>query len=122
MDNNDQEQNNDRDETKGRRAYVINLFCIFIVLPFGAAILGNAINYDFATLSQIVKFDASGQQIASGFRFNVLSVWYLSIPLFIWCTYRRVTDTNLNVWLTLVFLLPFVNLVIWFWPPKKQKT
>jgi hypothetical protein len=122
MEADNKENKYDRDETRGRRAYVINLFCIFIALPLGAAILGNAINYDFSTFSQIVKFDENGQQIASGFRFNVLSVWYLSIPLFIWCTYRRVTDTSLNIWLTPIFLLPFVNLVIWFWPPKKQKT
>ncbi len=109
-----------RDETKGRRSYVMYLTGIFIGLPIAANIIGNAIGWDFSGLSHIAKINEEGTQIAHGVKLDFLSVWYISIPLFIWVTYRRVSDTSINVWLTPLFLLPFVNFLLWFWPPRKM--
>jgi ABC-type uncharacterized transport system permease subunit len=108
------------DESKGRRAYVLNLFGIFIILPALASYLAHLIGFDISTFTAIAKVDANGNQIAQGFKMNFLSVWYLSLPLFVFFTYRRVTDTKLNPWFTVLFVLPFINLIIWFWPSNKR--
>jgi hypothetical protein len=111
-----------RNEMNGRRSYLMRLFGIFIFLPTCAEVLGNAIGFDFGTFSTIIKVDSNGNTIATGFRMEFLSVWYLSLPLFFYYTYKRVTDTSLNPWFTILFILPVINLVIWFWPHKKNES
>ncbi|MFT4907060.1 MAG: hypothetical protein ACI978_001135 [Oleispira sp.] len=110
-----------RDEANGRRVYLGRLFLIFIFLPICIEILGNAIGFDFGTFSKIVKVDSAGDNIGTGFRMNIMSAWYLSLPLFIYFTYKRVSDTSLSPWLTVIFLLPVINIVIWFLPPRKNE-
>ena len=112
----------ERNEMNGRRAYIFRVFAVFILLPLSAEIIGNAIGYDFGSLSSTIKVDSAGNQIAQGFSLNVLSTWYISVPLFIYFTYKRVTDTNLNPWFTVLFVLPLINLIIWFWPPGKKNS
>ena len=107
-----------RETTMGRRVYVINLFLIWVVLPLLAGYLFKAIGIDeIGALKKITTFK-DGSQVGVRFFLDSLYVWYISIPLFIYCTFRRVQDTRLSPWFTLLFILPVINIAIWFWSPK----
>ena len=56
-----------------------------------------------------------------GIKYDLLAYWYIKIPLFIHVTYSRVCNTGINKWFTLLFILPIINLVLWFWPPMTLK-
>lgn len=109
--------NDIRDESKGRRAYVIYLFLIIFILPWLVDFTLNLVGISFNESNYLVSGTQNGHFV-QGVRFGLLSAWYLQIPLFAFITYRRVSDTNLSIWLTPIFMLPFVNLFMWFWPPK----
>jgi hypothetical protein len=109
-----------RDESRGRRAYVLNLLAIFIALPIAANIVANAIGVDINVLNYITKPATSSEAAKFGFGLNLIPVWYIQLPLFIYFTRLRVLDAGLNQWLTILFVLPFVNLLMWFWPTQKH--
>ena len=104
----------EREERKGRRAYVMYMFMIWIVLPLLVSFVFGVFGFGEGALSSI---EEAGK---STVRLDIFYAWYLSIPLYIWVTYRRVTDTYLSPWTTLIFVLPILNFVILFWPPKRH--
>lgn len=117
-DSSELDQRPPRDETRGRRAYLFQLFMIWIVLPALASYIIPLIGLGEGGVSERVRFDQNGNRVATGFNLDILYVWYLQIPLFIYYTRNRVLDTGLNPWFTAVFVLPVINIAMWFWPPK----
>jgi uncharacterized membrane protein YhaH (DUF805 family) len=108
-----------RDVSKGRRAYVFQLFLIWVILPLVATFLARATGLDEGGVTTTVSKPGDRYQFKS-VHLDMLYVWYLSFPLFVWVTYRRLQDTNLSPWLTILFILPLINLVLWFWPPARK--
>jgi hypothetical protein len=109
----------DRNEEGSRTAYILKVIGIFVGIPIVANIVGHYVGFDFSGLSGGWRSTASGHPVYS-IGLNPLSVWYIQIPLFIRATYLRVLDAGMNKWLTLLFILPVINLLIWFWPPKRS--
>ncbi len=110
-------QKMERDETHGRRAYLINLFLIFIILPPVVSFMLRTVGIDLPSLFNINKTNEGGHSVY-GYQLSFLEFWYIQIPLFIYITRNRVLDAGFNQWFTLLFMLPLVNMAIWFWPPK----
>jgi hypothetical protein len=109
-----------RDEANGRRAYVIYLLAIFIFLPTAANIVANAFGFSLDIFTYIRVVDSNFNLQKEGYYMDILAVWYIQIPLFAYFTYKRTIDAGLYKWLTPVFMLPFINLVLWFWPHKRH--
>lgn len=112
-------ENYHRDVSKGRRAYVFQLFLIWIILPLVATFLARVTGLDEGGVTTTASKPGDRYQFKS-VNLDMLYVWYLSFPLFVWVTYRRVQDTNLSPWLTILFILPLINLALWFWPPARK--
>jgi hypothetical protein len=111
--------NETRDVSKGRRAYVFQLFLIWIVLPLITTFLARVTGLDEGGVTTTVSEPGEHYQ-SKTFHLDMLYAWYLSFPLFVWVTYRRLQDTSLSPWLTIVFILPVINLMLWFWPPARK--
>lgn len=107
-----------RDRSRGRRAYLFQLFMIWIVLPALASFIVQASGLGEGGIREMNRSNPDGRVISSGWHLDILYVWYLQIPLFIYYTRNRVLDTGLNPWFTALFMLPVINIALWFWPPK----
>jgi len=109
-----------RDEAKGRRAYVFQLFMIWIILPLIASFIARYFGIDDGGVNKTAKFNMSNEIVGTGFKLDIFYVWYLQVPIYIYYTRDRVSDTGLNLWFTLLFILPVINFALWFWPPKHK--
>lgn len=99
-----------------RKRYFASLLLVWIVIPLVASFIAVSTGIDEGGLSSYAENGTSG------FHLDSLYVWYISLPMFLWFTFQRVKDTGLSGWFTLLFMLPLINLIIWFWPPQKQFT
>ena len=106
-----------RDESHGRRSYVICLFLLFIVLPPLLSFVLGLIGIDKPSVQNIEYLNSAGES-NSRLRLNMLEYWFLQIPIYIYMTRNRVKDAGLNAWFTVLFIFPVINLAMWFWPPK----
>lgn len=108
------------DENRSNRVvYVASLFGIFLVLPLLGHFIATAFGFNLGVFETVYRFDQQGNVIGEGARYNLLSIWYINLPLYIIATRARVINAGFNQWLTVLFILPLVNFVIWFWPAKK---
>ena len=101
-----------------RSQFFGGILMAFLFIPLVAYVLGNVLGIDFGAIDKIFKVK-DGEVIGSGFRFNLLSVWYISIPVYLYYAYRRISDTNLSNYLLVILCLPIFNLILLFWPSKK---
>lgn len=113
------EQQRILDSTHGRFSYILSIFLIFVVLnPVLNYVMGLI---DMTPETQILVHGVKNGHSVYGASFDLLAYWYIKLPLFIHITYSRVTNAGLNKWLTLLFILPVINLLLWIWPPMKLK-
>lgn len=105
----------ERDETGSRRAFVIIMFTIWIIVPPIILFVLNLLG--FSNEEAVTTYDT---QKGSGFRIDLLSAWYLTIPLHFYITYKRIADTSLPIWTIAILWIPVINFILCFWPPKEK--
>jgi len=98
-----------REITSDRVAYIFWTFFIWLIFPLLAG---------FVVIRFILNTEAWDN--VTGYSVEIFSFWYIQIPLFLYITRNRVLDAGLNPFLTFVFVLPPLNIVLWFWPSKKK--
>ena len=101
-----------------RSDFFWGMVSIWIILPVVASLVFSYFDIDIGGIERRVKV-SDGQVVGSGITFDLFSVWLLQIPLHIHSCYKRVMDTRLNKWFTVILCLPVFNLALLLWPSKK---
>ncbi len=102
----------------GKAYYFWMLLPSFVFIPLLIDIILSLIGVDLGFVRETIgptKLGSIGTKIS----INFLAVWYISIPVYLFITYKRVRDIGLNIWVFVLFVIPSLNLTLIFWPSKK---
>ena len=95
-----------------RKKYFCCLILVWVIIPAIASLVVVGAGWGQGGIRSFTSSTGS-----SGYTLDFFYVWYISLPIFIFFTYKRVKDAGMSGWFTVLFSLPIINFAIWFWPP-----